>query len=112
MKLPPENRQMVYQYYFKNLILGLPWARLQIVLNYPIRCGCATTNLKSYKEEEAIPLKMPLIFTCSQIKDEALAVWFQERLFKFRCSCELGGCERSHEVELTDKFLRPLSSDK
>lgn len=84
---------MVYQYYFMNLMHDLPWVRPRIVLNYPIRCGCAETNLRSYKEREVIPVEMPLISTCSQIRDEALEVWFQDSLFKFRCSCELGECE-------------------
>ncbi|KAG8161462.1 hypothetical protein KVR01_008449 [Diaporthe batatas] len=89
MKLPQEIRQMVYKYYFQNLTQELPWAQTKIVLRYPVGCGCDTNNLKSYKKGEVIPLEMPLIFTCSQIKDEALEVWFHDHIFTFGCSCEL-----------------------
>lgn len=74
MKLPREIRQMVYQYYFKNLVLQRPGAHPSIILKDPIGCDCTTQNLKRYRKGEILPLNMPIILKCSHIKDEALKV--------------------------------------
>ena len=87
MKLPSEIRQMIYRYYFKNLFMVPQCKQHQVILKDPFNCNCATH--KSHAKGAAFPLEMPFIYTCSHIKDEALKVWFEDRLFNFACGCEL-----------------------
>lgn len=87
MKLPAEIRQMIYRYYFMSLFLVPHGTDHQVILKDPFSCRCA--NHKSHTKGGARHLELPLIYTCSQIKDEALKVWFEHNLFNFACSCEL-----------------------
>lgn len=78
---------MIYRYYFMSLFLVPHGNGHQVILKDPFSCRCA--NHRSHTKGGAHHLEMPLIYTCSQIKDEALQVFFEHDLFNFACSCEL-----------------------
>lgn len=88
MKFPAEIRRRIYQYYFNDLFLVSRWKQPgTIILKRPHNCICAPHQ--SYTHGLVRPLQMPLISTCSQIKNEALAMWFADNVFHFACGCEL-----------------------
>lgn len=87
MKFPAEIRRSVYQYYFSDLLLADPQEQANIIPKSPHNCYCASH--KSHTMKRSRPLNMPIISTCSHIKDEALEEWFKHHVFSFACGCEL-----------------------
>lgn len=87
LKFPAEIRRSVYQYYFNDLLLDSSWEGVSIIRKTPHDCVCASH--KSHTMRQSRPLDMPIISTCSQIKEESLEEWFKHPVFCFACGCEL-----------------------
>ncbi|KAJ0118472.1 hypothetical protein J7T55_009255 [Diaporthe amygdali] len=90
MKFPAEIRRSVYQYYFNNLFTSHRQHQhntITIIRQRPHNCICL--GHQSYQTGLARRLQMDLIITCTQIKDEVLALWFEGYVFHFACGCEL-----------------------
>ncbi|KUI54428.1 hypothetical protein VP1G_01700 [Cytospora mali] len=87
MRLPPEIRRRVYQFYFGNLFTSDEPGSVVIIANAKARCQCPPHE--SRRTMAAPRIKMPLCYAARLIKDEVLAAWFESQLFHFACCCEL-----------------------
>ncbi|KUI65039.1 hypothetical protein VM1G_00530 [Cytospora mali] len=87
LRLPPEIRRRVYQFYFCTLFTSDEPGSVVIIANAKARCQCPPHE--SRRTMAAPRIKMPLCYAARLIKDEVLAAWFESQLFHFACCCEL-----------------------
>ncbi|KAL1880696.1 hypothetical protein Daus18300_001310 [Diaporthe australafricana] len=106
LKFPAEIRRNVYQFYFNNFFTSRPEHQSAAVVKLRSHnCSCLAHN--SIRLGLARPLRMQLITTNKQIKDEALAMWFQSYVFHFACGCEL-----KHSIQNNTNLSNNLESVK